>query len=280
MRRKKPWQTLTARTSVQRLGRSLARPGLHPSFHRISEKANAIGRPPGGSYVFAIAFAEMMSGRAEAPGCDFAPWCAPLPAASAGRCQGSLPAGCRPAAHTLAARRLIRVCHRVCRNDERTGGSPRLRFRTLVRAPARGVSSALPGLFTRGLPPCGSCDFGTAFAEMMSGRAEAHGCDFAPWCAPLAAASAVRCQGSLPAGCRPAAHTLAALRLIRLPPGGSVYLPQRDRQSRNNVSGYSLFFFSSPAPGPPSCSLTPPLPSGVLNCSLTPSNMRVWASRN
>ncbi|MEY3173146.1 MAG: hypothetical protein RLZZ436_1060, partial [Planctomycetota bacterium] len=53
------------------------------------------------------------------------------------------------------------------------GGSPRLRFRTLVRTPARGVSSALPGHFTRGLPPCGSCDFGIAIAEIMSGRAEA-----------------------------------------------------------------------------------------------------------
>jgi hypothetical protein len=39
----KRWQTLTPRTSVQRLGRSLARPGLHPSFHRISEKANGVG---------------------------------------------------------------------------------------------------------------------------------------------------------------------------------------------------------------------------------------------
>jgi hypothetical protein len=45
----KRWQTLTARTSVQRLGWSLAHPGLHPSFHRISEKAKAIGLPPCGS---------------------------------------------------------------------------------------------------------------------------------------------------------------------------------------------------------------------------------------
>ncbi|MEY3172393.1 MAG: hypothetical protein RLZZ436_306 [Planctomycetota bacterium] len=45
----KRWQTLTARTSVQRLGWSLAVPSLHPSFHRISEKAKAIGLPPGGS---------------------------------------------------------------------------------------------------------------------------------------------------------------------------------------------------------------------------------------
>jgi hypothetical protein len=50
----KRWQVIIARTSVQRLGRSLARPGLHPSFHRISEKANAIGFPPGGLEVFSI----------------------------------------------------------------------------------------------------------------------------------------------------------------------------------------------------------------------------------
>jgi hypothetical protein len=37
------------------------------------------------------------------------------------------------------------------------GGSLRLRPRTLVPASARGVSSALAGHFTRGLPPCGSC---------------------------------------------------------------------------------------------------------------------------
>ncbi|MEY3173183.1 MAG: hypothetical protein RLZZ436_1097, partial [Planctomycetota bacterium] len=66
---------------------------------------------------------------------------------------------------------------------ERAGGSPRLRFgtlvptpargvssivsgraeapgyalRTLVRTPCRGVGSAVPSLFTRGLPSCGSC---------------------------------------------------------------------------------------------------------------------------
>ncbi len=41
------------------LGRSLALPGLHPSFQRTPENFNAIGLPPGGS----------SSGRAEAPGC-------------------------------------------------------------------------------------------------------------------------------------------------------------------------------------------------------------------
>ncbi|MEY3172910.1 MAG: hypothetical protein RLZZ436_823 [Planctomycetota bacterium] len=58
------------------------------------------------------------------------------PAASTSRRQGSLPAGCRQAAHE--------------------GGSPRLRLRTLVRTPVCGVGSALAGHFTRGLPPCGS----------------------------------------------------------------------------------------------------------------------------
>ncbi|MEY3174349.1 MAG: hypothetical protein RLZZ436_2263, partial [Planctomycetota bacterium] len=49
----------------------------------------------------AAAFVRLVSGWAEAPGCDFAPWCAPLPAASAALCQGSLPAGCRPAAQCV-----------------------------------------------------------------------------------------------------------------------------------------------------------------------------------
>jgi hypothetical protein len=59
---------------------------------------------------------------------------------------------------------------------ERAGGSPRLRFRHPGAQPPRRVSSALPGLFTRGLPPGGSC------------VAEAPGCVSAPWCAPVAAA--------------------------------------------------------------------------------------------
>ncbi|MEY3172215.1 MAG: hypothetical protein RLZZ436_128, partial [Planctomycetota bacterium] len=130
--------------------------------------------PPGGSCVFGIAFAEILSGRAEAPGCDSHPGAHPCP-----RRQRRVAGALYPQA---AARRLIRVWHRVCGNDERSGGSPRLRFRTLVRAPARGVSSAVPGHFTRRLPPGGSCVFGIAFAEILSGRAEAPGCDSAPWC--------------------------------------------------------------------------------------------------
>ena len=39
---------------------------------------------------------------------------------------------------------------------ERTGGSPRLRLRILVRTPGRGVNHAFPRLFTRRLPPGGS----------------------------------------------------------------------------------------------------------------------------
>ncbi|MEY3172669.1 MAG: hypothetical protein RLZZ436_582 [Planctomycetota bacterium] len=106
------------------------------------------GLPPCGSYVFGIAFAEMMSGRAEAPGCDSHPGAHPCP-----RRQQHVARALYPQA---SARRLMRVWHRVCRDDERTGGSPRLRFRTLVRTPARGVSRTLPGLFTRRLPPGGS----------------------------------------------------------------------------------------------------------------------------
>jgi hypothetical protein len=89
-----------------------------------------------------------MSGRAEAPGCVLAPWCPILPAASASRRQGTLPAGCRQAAQC--------VCQRVCESPERVGGSPRLRFGTVVPNPARGVSNALRGYFTRRLPPGGS----------------------------------------------------------------------------------------------------------------------------
>jgi hypothetical protein len=44
----KCWQSLTARTSVRWLGRSLALPSLHPSFHRIPENFNAIGRQSAG----------------------------------------------------------------------------------------------------------------------------------------------------------------------------------------------------------------------------------------
>ncbi|MEY3173902.1 MAG: hypothetical protein RLZZ436_1816, partial [Planctomycetota bacterium] len=84
-----------------------------------------------------------------------------------------------------AARRLMR------------GGSSRLCFGTVVSNPARGVGSALPGHFTRRLPPGGSC------------AAEAPGCVLAPWCPTLSAALAVRSQGTLPAGCRQAAQCVA-----------------------------------------------------------------------
>ncbi|MEY3176793.1 MAG: hypothetical protein RLZZ436_4707, partial [Planctomycetota bacterium] len=123
----------------------------------------------------------IMSGRAEAPGCDFAPWCAPLPAASAVRCQDPLPAGCRPAAHVWR--------------------KPPVAFCTVVRTPARGVSSALPGHFTRGLPPCGSC------------VAEAPGCVL-----HLGAHPCPRRQLRVARTLYPRA---AALRLIRAPPCGS-----------------------------------------------------------
>ncbi|MEY3173704.1 MAG: hypothetical protein RLZZ436_1618 [Planctomycetota bacterium] len=109
------------------------------------------------------------------PRLRFAPWCAPLPAASASRWQGSLPAGSRQAAQYCCRQ----AAHRVT----------------------------------------------IALAEIMSGRAEAPGCVFAPWCAPLPAASASRWQGSLPAGCRPAAqyrfrqaaHCFPTRRIIILP---------------------------------------------------------------
>ncbi|MEY3173800.1 MAG: hypothetical protein RLZZ436_1714, partial [Planctomycetota bacterium] len=119
---------------------------------------------------------------------------------------------------------------------ERSGGSPRLRSGTLVPTPPRGVSSAWPRVFTRGLPPCGSS------------VAEAPGCVSAPWCPALPVASAARSQEPLPAGFRPAAqvwrkppiafctlvpglHAASAARsqglfTRGLPPCGSAFLPR------------------------------------------------------
>jgi hypothetical protein len=50
----KLWQALTTRTSIRRLGRSLALPSLCPSVDRIPENFNAIGLPPGGIGVLSI----------------------------------------------------------------------------------------------------------------------------------------------------------------------------------------------------------------------------------
>ncbi|MEY3174170.1 MAG: hypothetical protein RLZZ436_2084, partial [Planctomycetota bacterium] len=123
---------------------------------------------------FGVAFTMIMSGRAEAPGCDFAPWCAPLPAASASRCQGTLPAGCRQAAHGWR--------------------KPPVAIRTLVRTPARGVSSALPGHFTRGLPPCGSWVLTSHFRLSSRGRDPAQQELRPPGNASCQKARAIGCQ--------------------------------------------------------------------------------------
>jgi hypothetical protein len=219
------------------------------------------------AYTCGIAFVELMSGRAEAPGCDshpgarawpwrqqcvagfftrglppcglfvwhrvcradersggsprlrFAPWCARLVVASAVRWQGSLPAGCRPAAYVWR--------------------KPPVAIRTLVRAPGRGVSSALAGHFTRGLPPCGLCVAEApgcvsyvgarawSWRRQCVGRAlypraaalrlmcgGSPGLCFVRWCARQAVASAVRWQGTLPAGCRPAAYVWRKPRVV------------------------------------------------------------------
>jgi hypothetical protein len=106
---------------------------------------------------------------------------------------------------------------------ERTGGSHRLRSGTLVPTPcqplsgraeatgcdsgtlvptpARRVSSALPELFTRGLPPCGSC------------VAEATGCVSHP--------RAHSCPPRQQRVARALYPRATALRLIALPYGGS-----------------------------------------------------------
>ncbi|MEY3172144.1 MAG: hypothetical protein RLZZ436_57 [Planctomycetota bacterium] len=110
--------------------------------------------------------------------------------------------------------------HRVCQDYERTGGSPRWRFRTLVRIPARGVSSALPAFFTRGLPPGGSTRL-PARCRTLYPRAPARRLN----------AFANALQGSLPAGCRPAAQRVcqrvAGLFTRGLPPGGLARLLRR-----------------------------------------------------
>ncbi|MEY3173071.1 MAG: hypothetical protein RLZZ436_984 [Planctomycetota bacterium] len=58
---------------------TLRTPFHHPSFAlpamRRARKPGPLGFRPA-AHVFGIAFARIMSGRAEAPGCDFAPWCA------------------------------------------------------------------------------------------------------------------------------------------------------------------------------------------------------------
>jgi len=80
------WQSLTVRTSVRWLGRSLTLPGLHPSVHAVPENLNAIGLRHS---------AERLSG---SPRLCFAPKVHALARAWVGRWQGPLPAGCRHAA--------------------------------------------------------------------------------------------------------------------------------------------------------------------------------------
>ncbi|MEY3175370.1 MAG: hypothetical protein RLZZ436_3284, partial [Planctomycetota bacterium] len=141
------------------------------------------------------------------------------------RCVGR---GLYPRASAL---RLIAFVLRVCRVTQRAGGSPRLRFRTLVRGLACGVSGALAGVFTRGLPPCGSGVAGALGCDLRIGACAWLRCQrcvgralyprasalrlrccgsprlrFAHWCVCVAAALALRWQGTLPAGFRPAAQ--------------------------------------------------------------------------
>ncbi|MEY3175674.1 MAG: hypothetical protein RLZZ436_3588, partial [Planctomycetota bacterium] len=78
-------------------------------------------------------------------------------------------------------------------------------LRTLVRTPARGVSIALQAPLPAGCRQAAHC-VTIAFAEIMSGRAEAPGCASHPGAWPLPAASTSRFQGTLPAGFRQAAH--------------------------------------------------------------------------
>ncbi|MEY3176650.1 MAG: hypothetical protein RLZZ436_4564, partial [Planctomycetota bacterium] len=112
---------------------------------------------------------------AEAHGCDSAPWCPALP------------------------------------TPERAGGSPRLRFGTLVPGTARGVSSAVPGLFTRGLPPCGSARVRpAAYASSYFSLLTSHFSSLARALYPRAPALRLMCV-------RPAAQRVLIRRASRCP---------------------------------------------------------------
>ncbi|MEY3174940.1 MAG: hypothetical protein RLZZ436_2854, partial [Planctomycetota bacterium] len=130
-----------------------------------------------------------------------------------------MPLGCRPAAHVWR--------------------KPPVAIRHPGAHAASGVGSALPGLFTRGLPPCGSYAFSlltSHFSLLTSPLSPGLFTRGLPPCGSVRVRPAAQrvlpshfsrltshfslllCrQSSLPAGCRPAAQRVSALRLMRLP---------------------------------------------------------------
>ncbi|MEY3174824.1 MAG: hypothetical protein RLZZ436_2738 [Planctomycetota bacterium] len=106
------------------------------------------------------------------PGLRFAPWCAPLPAASASRCRALYP---QAAAWRLSAFSLLTSHFSLLSTLSRSVRKPPVAFRTLVRTTASGVSVALQGSLPAGFrqaaqgvsawrlsafPPCGSVRVG------------------------------------------------------------------------------------------------------------------------
>jgi thiol-disulfide isomerase/thioredoxin len=184
-----------------------------------------------------VAFAELLSGRAEAPGCALAPWCpscrrrrsvgsALYPRAPARRLITLQPGG-SSRFHTVAHALVVAFAELLSGRAEAPGcvlapwcPSCRRRRRRVgcalyPRAPARRLIT---------LPHGGSSRFHTvahalvvAFAELLSGRAEAPGCVLAPWC------PSCRRRRSVGSALYPRAP---ARRLITLPHGGSSHSAQ------------------------------------------------------
>jgi hypothetical protein len=144
--------------------------------------------------------------------------------------QGSLPAGCRPAAHVGCRPAAQCVWQCVCRDFERAGGSPRLRFAPWCGSLAVALASRFGGVYPRASAlrlmcfwQCVCRDF-----EWAGGSPRLR---FAPWCGRLAAvlasrfggvyprASALRlmCGCGTPFGCRtlPESQALLGIRLSR-----------------------------------------------------------------
>ncbi|MEY3173003.1 MAG: hypothetical protein RLZZ436_916, partial [Planctomycetota bacterium] len=123
---------------------------------------------------------------------------------------------------------------------ERTGGSPRLRFRTLVRtASASRHQPPLPAGYRQAAHRAFSL-LSTLYplpSTLSRSVAEAPGYTSAPWCAPLPVTSATRRQGSLPAGSRPAAHCSSHSVLPRVSPHFSLSSPLHSLPSTLSRSG-------------------------------------------
>jgi hypothetical protein len=131
----KRWQTLTARTSVQRLGRSLAlgwRNGANSANSRVSLRRN--GYPA--FSLLKISNHDLSSLKPKTP--------------LNSQITTVSPSQPRP------PKDFTRLFTEFQRTPMPLGGSLRYALAPWCAPPACGVSSALAGHFTRGLPPCGS----------------------------------------------------------------------------------------------------------------------------